>query len=81
MAQHREELEFDESHYRTGYLVERGFVRRRCQVCGKHFWTLDPDSDNCNEAPCVPYDFIGRPPTSRSYSLEVGGLQIGRAHV
>jgi alanyl-tRNA synthetase len=63
-------LEFDESHYRTGYLVERGFVRKACRVCGKHFWTLDPERETCNEAPCVPYEFIGRPPTSRSYSLD-----------
>ncbi|MEM0450630.1 MAG: alanine--tRNA ligase [Nitrososphaerota archaeon] len=64
------ELEFDESHYVTGYLRERGFVRRRCRVCGKHFWTLDPERDNCNEAPCVPYEFIGNPPTSRSFTLD-----------
>ncbi|MDW8043432.1 MAG: alanine--tRNA ligase [Nitrososphaerota archaeon] len=63
-------MEFDVSAYDIEYLRSKGFVRRRCRYCGKHFWTLDPERDNCNEAPCVPYEFIGRPPTARSYTLD-----------
>ncbi|MCS7095225.1 MAG: alanine--tRNA ligase [Thaumarchaeota archaeon] len=63
-------MEFDVSAYDIEYLRSRGFMRRRCKVCGKHFWTLDPERDNCNEAPCVPYEFIGSPPTRRRYTLD-----------
>ena len=55
--------------YKKYYLVDlfrrEGFVRKKCENCGKHFWTLDAGRKRCDDQPCSPYSFIGRPPTSR----------------
>ncbi len=42
------------------FLIERGYVRKRCPKCGEYFWTLDPNRETCGESPCEPYSFIGR---------------------
>ncbi len=42
------------------FLIDRGYVRKKCPKCGEYFWTLDPDRETCGEAPCEPYSFIGR---------------------
>lgn len=44
------------------FLRERGFTRIQCKKCGEVFWTLDPDREICGEAPCVPLEFVGKPP-------------------
>ena len=51
------------------FFVENDFTRKKCSVCGDYFWTQDPDVDNCGDAPCTHYTFIGNPPTSRRLSL------------
>ncbi|RLI98299.1 MAG: alanine--tRNA ligase [Candidatus Aenigmatarchaeota archaeon] len=50
-------------HYQVGLFMEKGFVRKKCQHCGKHFWTLDPDRKSCGSPPCDNYSFIGNPAT------------------
>ena len=56
----------DYKHY---YLVDlfrrEGFVRKKCENCGRFFWTLDPERNRCDDPPCSPYTFIGSPPTSK----------------
>jgi alanyl-tRNA synthetase len=58
--------------YKRYYLVDlfkrEGFVRKKCESCGKYFWTLKADRKRCDDQPCSPYTFIGRPPTSRKFS-------------
>lgn len=58
--------------YKRYYFVDlfrdEGFVRRKCENCGKFFWTLDPERARCDDQPCSPYTFIGRPPTSRKFT-------------
>jgi alanyl-tRNA synthetase len=58
--------------YRRYYYVDlfrrEGFVRRKCENCGKFFWTLRPERKRCDDQPCSPYTFIGRPPTSKRFS-------------
>jgi alanyl-tRNA synthetase len=58
--------------YKRYYLVDlfkrEGFVRRRCENCGKFFWTLKPERKRCDDQPCSPYSFIGDPPTSKKFS-------------
>lgn len=44
------------------FFKERGFVRRKCEKCGAHFWTQDERQKLCGDAPCVEYSFIGNPP-------------------
>ena len=55
--------------YQKYYLVDlfkkKGFVRKQCPSCGKHFWTLRPDRVKCDDSTCSPYTFIGDPPTKK----------------
>ena len=50
-----------EKYYPVGVLQEEGFVRKRCRVCGQHFWTRDPEREVCGEPECSGgYQFIGK---------------------
>jgi len=62
-------LEFPESEYKLKFFIENGFVRKKCSVCKEWFWTQDTQRENCGDAPCQEYTFIGKPPTSRRYTL------------
>ncbi|QQG48479.1 MAG: alanine--tRNA ligase [archaeon] len=57
------------SDYKRYYLVDlfkrEGFVRKKCQNCGRFFWTLVQDRRLCDEPPCSPYSFIGNPITKK----------------
>jgi alanyl-tRNA synthetase len=57
--------------YKRYYLVDlfrrEGFVRRKCENCGKYFWTLDPERTRCDDQPCSLYTFIGSPPTYKKF--------------
>jgi len=59
-----------EEEYQLDYFEENGFIRRKCSECGSHFWTLDDEMQTCQDAPCTEFDFIGDPPTDRSFSVE-----------
>jgi len=63
------------ANYKRYYLVDlfkrEGFMRKKCQNCGRFFWTLDPERKRCDDQPCSPYSFIGDPPTSKKLD-EVG---------
>jgi alanyl-tRNA synthetase len=54
-----------ERYYRVGLFERKGFVRKTCPNCGKHFWTLRPDRKLCDDSTCSPYTFIGDPPTKK----------------
>ena len=49
-----------EEEFKLKFFDKRGFVRRKCKVCGSYFWTLDPNRDVCGDAPCQEYTFIGQ---------------------
>jgi alanyl-tRNA synthetase len=49
-------------YYMVGLFKRRGFVRKKCENCGKHFWTLKPERTRCDDQPCSSYTFIGSPP-------------------
>ena len=55
--------------YKKYYLVDlfkrEGFIRKKCENCGKYFWTLDAERKRCDDQPCSPYTFIGNPPTQK----------------
>ena len=65
--------------YKKYYFVDlfrrEGFVRKRCESCGKYFWTLRPERKRCDDQPCSPYSFIGDPPTSK----KLGYVEAWRA--
>ncbi len=51
----------DSEEYDIEYFKENGFIRKKCEKCGSHFWTRDKDRDTCGDAPCEIYSFIGKP--------------------
>ena len=57
--------------YKRYYLIDlfrrEGFIRKKCENCGRFFWTLDPERKRCDDQPCSPYTFIGDPPTARKF--------------
>lgn len=56
-----------QKYYKIDFLAEQGFERRVCKRCGKGFWTLDAKREFCQDQPCQYYEFLGNPPTSRSF--------------
>jgi len=46
-------------HYEVELFRDRGFERKKCEKCGKGFWTLDPERKSCADSSCESYDFIG----------------------
>ncbi len=47
-------------HYKTEFLVKKGFTRKKCASCGKFFWALDSERKKCADSGCVGYEFIGK---------------------
>ena len=57
----KEELRklFGRDEYEVEFFKEKGFIRKRCKVCGIYFWTLDPDRETCGDVECEQrYRFI-----------------------
>lgn len=53
--------EFLKKELNLQYFHNQGYVRKQCQSCGCHYWTLDPESIHCGDQPCVPFSFINNP--------------------
>ncbi len=62
-------MEIKPDEFAVPFFLENGFTRKRCPKCQSHYWTQDPDSPNCRDAPCQEYTFIGNPPTRGSFTL------------
>ncbi len=58
-------------YYRVDLFKREGFIRTKCENCGRYFWTLDAGRKRCDDQPCSTYSFIGDPPTDRKLD-EVG---------
>ncbi|MDA4112712.1 MAG: alanine--tRNA ligase [Thaumarchaeota archaeon] len=54
-----------EKYYLVDLFKRKGFIRKQCDNCGKHFWTLVPEKTRCDDPPCSAYSFIGDPPTKK----------------
>ncbi len=50
-----------ENEYQLDFFKENGYVRKICKKCDSPFWTLDLEREICGDAPCEPYQFIGKP--------------------
>ena len=61
---------FPESAYKLPFFLENDFIRKKCTCCNSYFWTQNPDLDNCGDAPCQEYTFIGKSPTRRGFTIE-----------
>jgi alanyl-tRNA synthetase len=63
---------FPAEEYALPFFKEQGFVRKRCPTCGEHFWTQNPEQENCGESTsdgCTCYTFLKKSPTRKRYSL------------
>jgi alanyl-tRNA synthetase len=63
---------FPPEDYSLPFFKEQGFTRKRCPTCGEHFWTQNPEQENCGESTsdgCACYTFLKNPPTRNRYTL------------
>ena len=54
-------------YYYTDLFEEEGFQRKKCRICGKGFWTADPDRELCGDSEHEPYSFMKAKPTAVKY--------------
>ena len=52
------------------FFKKQSMERKKCTSCSSFFWTTDLRRKTCGDPPCDQYGFIGKPPTSRKYSLD-----------
>ncbi len=52
-----------EKYYPVSTLIEEGFERKKCKICGSYFWSADAEREVCGEPSCSGgYTFIGNSP-------------------
>jgi alanyl-tRNA synthetase len=52
-----------DKYYATSVLKEEGFERKKCERCGKFFWSVVPDQNVCGDPACSGgFRFIGKTP-------------------
>ncbi|MGC8537505.1 MAG: alanine--tRNA ligase [Candidatus Micrarchaeia archaeon] len=56
------------SYYSTELFEREGFIRKKCKVCGKNFWTLDPERELCGDSEHEPYSFFTEKTVDIDYS-------------
>jgi|WetSurMetagenome_2_1015567.scaffolds.fasta_scaffold00559_20 alanyl-tRNA synthetase len=61
---------FSEDEYRLDFFADEGFLRKKCEKCGKFFWTRDGERRTCGDPPCDPYTFIGSPIFKRKHTID-----------
>ncbi|HPT38363.1 MAG TPA: alanine--tRNA ligase, partial [Methanothrix sp.] len=61
---------FSEDEYRLDFFVDEGFQRKKCEKCGKFFWTRNAQRKTCGDPPCDPYTFIGTPIFKRKHTMD-----------
>ncbi|MFH1234093.1 MAG: alanine--tRNA ligase [Candidatus Diapherotrites archaeon] len=54
-------------HYNVEFLVKKGFRRKKCEKCGRNFWTLDEKRKTCADSSCSGFGFIGKPGKKLGY--------------
>jgi len=59
----------EKEYLEISYLSDNGFVRRKCKICGKYFWSIK-ETDVCGDPPCVSYSFIGNPVFKKPMKLD-----------
>ncbi len=51
-----------EKYYPVSFLKDKGYMRKKCKVCGNYFWTLDAEREVCGDPQCIgKYEFINNP--------------------
>ncbi len=62
----------DPGEYALTFFKKRGFVRKKCKICGSYFWTTNPELETCQDAPCTEYFF-------RDIKISSTPLSVSRA--
>ncbi len=57
-----------ERFYKVALFEREGFTRKVCTVCGKGFWTPDPQRTTCGDSSHTPYSFIRDTPRQMGYA-------------
>ena len=57
-----------EVYYKTKLFEDEGFVRKKCKICGKFFWTVDKNRDLCGDAEHEGYSFFKEKPLDVDYT-------------
>ncbi len=56
-----------DKYYKVKLFEEQGYQRKACGKCGRFFWTIDENRNNCPEDSEDTYSFIGDPPTLKRF--------------
>ncbi|MGC8680326.1 MAG: alanine--tRNA ligase, partial [Candidatus Micrarchaeia archaeon] len=56
-----------ELYYSTKIFKDNNFVRKKCRICGKFFWTLDQNRDTCGDSEHSGYTFFKDKPLEVDY--------------
>ncbi len=54
-------------YYKVKLFEEQGYERKSCSKCGRFYWTIDSNRNNCPEHSDDTYSFIGNPPTQKRF--------------
>jgi len=54
-------------YYKVKLFEEQGYERKSCSRCGRFYWTIDSNRNNCPEHSDDTYSFIGNPPTQKRF--------------
>ena len=65
-----------EKYYKVKLFDEQGYTRKSCAKCGKFFWTIDSNRNNCPEDSEDTYSFIGNPPTSKRFDYSQSWKEV-----
>ncbi|MEM0149592.1 MAG: alanine--tRNA ligase-related protein, partial [Candidatus Micrarchaeaceae archaeon] len=64
----REEFSRDPGKYYSADIFrEQGFMRKKCKICGKFFWTADSNRELCGDPSHEPYSFMKEKPLHADY--------------
>ncbi len=56
-----------EKYYKVKTFEEQGFERKRCKICGRYFWTADPNRTTCGDSSHNTYSFFREQPRKIGY--------------
>jgi len=54
-------------YYKVKLFEEQGYERKSCSRCGRFYWSIDTNRNNCPEHSDDTYSFIGNPPTQKRF--------------
>ena len=63
-------MHIDPKEYETYFFKQKGFIRKKCPICGGYFWTLNADRETCGDVECEKeYRFIRNINPTQSWDI------------